>query len=755
MLKQGKIEQLHDYFTDLGQRKDKGVYFYRLNGYNQKIEAFLQAYSEAARQNGVIIEGKLQNPDNHQLAYYSEMMGMDFQLSPGFLLDRLKKWLPRMNLTQRQNVANAIYDTLFALKKAGKNDNMLKNAYIKFMCWLYYRFERIMNHLGEEKLPKILYAGNISLYELLMMQVLSGAGCDIVLLQCAGDAEYRKIDADSSKSCVFFMPGMAAFPADFSLKQLWARAQTACEMQKLCGEVSQHQNCTSAWMTGKPLEDVQTAPANRGNDPHLFYNCFVRLVGVEDRLTYLSTLYQLQLTLRQSRRRVVIANNTLPPPSVEEINAMRRGNVQNLTDLLALSGNIRGMDNPELQSIARKAFIDLMQECYQENANLNRLTGKAVYLLCWLRRFQNALFAGWHMPEISCFLFLNGAQKDNDALFCRFLARLPVDVLIFSPDKQQKCCLQDRFLYETTEAESMTVEKYPEENTGLRAETAAYQAERDLDTILYQDTGMFRSQQYQQANAISLQTMYEEIQILWEQELRYRPNFSVVQNTVNMPVIFAKVSGVKDSNLPQYWRSIKKLLTPDTTLVQTVPQITAVSPNLIKPFATEFYRGRRLQKEHIKQHKAYPYGVLREPMQNHLLDKLEQLIEQRYIKGTFENGTEYTIVSTALNLDRKLLRLIQKFDFTKQNPKLVYIVTGEKMLSLEDTITAAFLNLVGFDIVFFVPTGYQSIEKYMQKCLFDEHQIGEYLYDLQVPDFDTLSDGARPSWREKLFGRGL
>ena len=50
---------------------------------------------------------------------------------------------------RRQNVAASIYDSLDSLRKAGKTENMLRNAYIKFMCWLYYKFERIVNQLGE------------------------------------------------------------------------------------------------------------------------------------------------------------------------------------------------------------------------------------------------------------------------------------------------------------------------------------------------------------------------------------------------------------------------------------------------------------------------------------------------------------------------------------------------------------------------------------------------------------------------------
>ena len=101
------------------------------------------------------------------------------------------------------------------------------------------------------------------------------------------------------------------------------------------------------------------------------------------------------------------------------------------------------------------------------------------------------------------------------------------------------------------------------------------------------------------------------------------------------------------------------------------------------------------------------------------------------------------------------MRTVQKFDFTKKNPKLIYINTGETILSLQDSILIAFLNLTGFDILFFVPTGYQSVEKYFAGNLMEEHQIGEYIYDMQVPDLNSISaNHTRSSWRIKFFKRG-
>ena len=143
-----QIKNLNDFFVERNSRPDKGVYFYRINGYTEEIGQFIQKYYEAARLSGVIIEGKIPNPDEKNLSYYEEIMGLEFRMSPEFISQSLKKWLPRMNDYQRGNVARALFDTLDSLRKAGKNENMLKNAYIKFMCWLYYKFERIVNKIG-------------------------------------------------------------------------------------------------------------------------------------------------------------------------------------------------------------------------------------------------------------------------------------------------------------------------------------------------------------------------------------------------------------------------------------------------------------------------------------------------------------------------------------------------------------------------------------------------------------------------------
>ena len=220
MFEHKELQKLSGYFLEPGSRKGQEVYFYRITMYSQEIHEFILKYYEAARASGAVIEGRIPNPDEKNLDYYGEIMGMDFKMDPGFLSASLKKWLPRMREYQREQVSLAIYGTLDAMRREGKNENMQKNAYIKFMCWLYYKFEHVVNQLGEQNIPKILYEGEISSYELKLMSILSHAGCDIVLLQYKGDAGYLKLDPASKLSMEWKGEGLVPFPETFHIRFL-------------------------------------------------------------------------------------------------------------------------------------------------------------------------------------------------------------------------------------------------------------------------------------------------------------------------------------------------------------------------------------------------------------------------------------------------------------------------------------------------------------------------------------------------------
>ena len=903
-----KIQSLDDFFVPLSGRSEKGIYFYRFNKTSDKIDEFIYKYYNAARKSGVVIDGKIGNPTESNLSYYQEIMGRDFQMSMGFISDALKKWLPRMRSIQRENIAGAIYDVLDGLRRSGKNENMLKNAYIKFMCWLYYKFEGVVEQMNGENIPKIFFVGDIVGYEFMLINILADAGCDVVFVQPHGDVSYLKVDENLEKSFEYVGENGAAeqnmvreFAADFSIKSMLENhdfkaqrenGQGTIKLQSGGQETKSHgtggsqvdvqniqrqesgipqaeekstkslqnkknlnikvksteadninsmadrggsqpkisykvstRNCTNVWIEGNGLDDflqpagvrkdrfrklyenerrtekvnnvenvqnlhnirntekvnnienaqnlhnIRNIENNLGNGmfsadnaqgygadkDKIFLNCYVRINGVWDKLTYENELYQFYLSLKAMKRNVVVISELIPKPDVDEIAKIRRGNYRDVFQLVkGLELNINFTENPIVSEFLINSFEDTVYgeaDRLGTGANINKILNKAVYLLCFINRYQTQLFKNFSYDNIPCFIYMGGCNDENEAMFMHFLARTPIDVLILCPNRAERCRLEDNILYDINYEEQLAIDKFPIQNSGLHIGTAAYHAERELDTLMYNDDTIFRDKQYDKARTVSLQTMDREIKILWETEIKYRPGFSTVDGFVNIPVIFSKFSGVKDGNVREYMIMLKKLMTPETVVVDKVPNILSTDANPIKEYATEFFKNGRLHRDKIKKSRAYRYGFLRDEMQDYILDKLEFLIAQKYIKGTFENGTEYTIVSVALNLPKEVTRLLQAFDFTKKNPKLLYINTSDELISLEDTIYLTFLHLLGFDVALFVPTGY-NMEKYFNLKLMEEHQLGDYIYDIQIPDWESIPLSLHTSWRDRLFRHG-
>ncbi len=755
-----ELTSLNDYFKDIGGRPQKGYLFCRINNYSKEVESFIVRFYDTARKNGVIIEGKIGNPTEQNLSYMAEIIGQDFSLDETFLRNKLTKWLPRMNSYQNEQVSKAMYNCLNSLKIQGKNDNMLKNAYYKFMCWLYYKFERIVGNLGNENLPKILYEGEISNYELLMLDILASAGSDVLLLQYSGDTAYKKLDPNDERSKAVVVQNPQAFPNGFSLKTVREEIKNNANLQQLYITPAEYRSCTNAWTSGKGLEDILKPIAQRGNPNGFFYNAFFKITGVEDKTTYQSELFRFKSSLDASGREALIFNTAIVAPTPAEISAINRQNPQNYMQAIAmLAPNLKGICSDKLYKIVHNAFVDLMLALSkQEGMNVNKFVTKAVCIICLIKRYRQYMLVS-DFNKMPCLIYLNNPTT-NDKLFLKFVSMLPCDVLILCPDKTKLNDFDDEMLLRVEYEESLEISEFPTRDVQIQVGTAAFHAEQELDNIMYEDTGMYRNYQYQKMKTVNLRTTFEEISILWKEGLKFRQGFEIIEDTVNVPVIFAKVSGVKNGDSSEYWKTIKALMGEDTLVITKVPFLPDNNQNQLINLATASFRNGKLNRDKIKNSNLYQYGFLKDTTQELIFDKIEAVVNSKLIKGTFENGMEFHIIASLLSLKNGLLRSIQGFDFTKKNPKVICINTTEKIISLEDSILYAFLNQIGFDIVFFVPTGYNCIEKHFNNIPIEEHQIGDYKYDMIIPNFNNVQGGEKNWFNKlsnninKLFGKG-
>ena len=750
MLLHQKIKGLDDFFKRQSERKPKGVYFYRVNSYDETILEFIRKYYDLAKREGAIIDKNIENPTADNIAYFNEIIGDKYVHGPGFMAEALKKWLPRIKDYQRASIADGIYDTLEVLRRQGKNIDILKNNFIRIMCWLYYNFYNIMERLGNDEVPKIIFWGNVNFSELSTLKILSNAGADIILVQPGGDSKYMTIDPKSEYSIDLGM-GSESFPAGFDLQWLLKQHEEDKSKRLLYSNKANAKANTNTWLSGDLFEDLKNT--RRGENTSFFYNMFARINGCDNRNTYVNNLYLLYQDLKKANRSIKVINNKITNPSVDEISKIKRGNYANENQLIMdLKKNINLKSNTFID-VARDAFVDTMIETGKlMNMDLNKMMNKGIYILCWFQRYIPDLLGNTdiHSPA-PILIYFGNVETDTESLFLNMVAKLPIDVIIFNPEKKGDKLTGER-LYEVHFEETLKVNEFPTDGNNLSMGTMAYNAERDLDTMMYSDTGMYRDMQFSKANIIKLSTTYEEINIYWKQEARFRPNFSTVDDIVNIPVMFAKISGVANSDTDTYFKNIKDLLT-DTTLIYKNENIYDRNCT-VAAGVPSFFKNGRLDREGIKHSQIYKYDYLRAETQDYILDKLSELLRRKTIAGTGQNGTEYKIITIVLDLPKEILRFIQSFDFTKCPPKLIIVNTTETVISLEDSIIVAFLNLIGFDIVFFIPTGYDNVNKYFNNQIMEEHIIGNYLYDIAIPDFNRLRSvkEKKKSFFSRLFG---
>lgn len=787
-----QLIQFNDFWKPLSARQIPGVYFCRVAGYSPELMRFLEQAMQKRTQMPMRITGKLQNPDGNQLSYLQGVLGDAFACDSFFFETQLKKWLPRLGDTQRTQVAKAIYQVLESQRAQGKNENMLRNAYIKFLCWMYYRFEQLLHLLGKDPLPRILYDGELSSHEFQLFCILAEAGCDILLIEPKGDTKYQSLDPKNEQSSLCTWAGNAPFPQDFSLEHMMKtygspaqnarpavsiarpqqsappsrpqpvhtapaqqqqaatcpRPQTPPQKRRSPAELFPHAPviAPNTWLSGNLPADSLMEPSTRGEHGDYTYTMFVRILGVEDKSSYIRDLFLWRKKLEDAGRHVTVLE-ALPVPTPDETARVARSNAQNGAQVIAsLLPMLQPTANSKLDAAAGRALAEILTELDEANEPPMRMKNKGVYLVCWFNRYFRTLFEGYSAGKLPVLFYFGICRTAFEALFLRFLSRLPIDLLEIYPEQTQGCCLSDKLLFERVYSETLHVEHFPDSADAVSYQTAAYHAEQELTETLYQDSGLYRSHQHQKAAAVSLQTMCEEVYILWDKEAVYRPGFEVIDDTVLVPVLTAKVSGVKNRDTGTYWSQIKRLIDEDTICITRLPYMQPVDDAGLNPVS--FIKNRKIQREALKNSPAYPYGLLRPEIQDFLLDKAQLLMDSGLIRGTFSQGMEYKILSVAMQLPKDIVRILQKADFTKAVPKIAVIATGEASCSLEDSILFALLHNACFDVVLFVPTGYQIIEKYYTEPLFTEHQAGEYLYDLQPPYLSAASTSG-----EGIFSR--
>lgn len=634
-----------------------------------------------------------------------------------------------------------------AVRDCGSNK---KNTYFVLFCW-------IMKYL-KTRPTALLFVGSASLRELYFLYLMSVVGVPVTLVSYGLDTDFLKF---AYRDNTIIKTGRITSPVqiDFGKIDLSKEAKLAqmrSEGERVSGLVKRL-DTSAAGIFEDVLKDRKSRVIAGGGvyteDGEIpVYSA--ALIGFDSEDVYTNMLVKFKESFAGLKKQLIFIEKPLDNPNADEVRALGavpRTSTAEMIDALALLIDLKG--DPTRTALARKSLRELLNSLNTGNQTVVLNYGNK--LVTWLYRCTQARRYSVRYEDIPVVLYY-GDISQSELYFLNFMSRCGFDTVYITPNKTNLGLAVDKNpegrlqIFELPQSKASG--KYPDKAVKMKMATVAYSAERDLDNMLYGgDTGIYRSFQFPNSQSVTLKTTFEEIGILWKQEARFRQGFSTSGNLVSIPNIFAKISGVSDGNLAGYWEDVRSKLTPETILVVKKPNPTEQTATDLSAYRS-FYRNGQIDTERLKSSTLNKYSYLPDRLQDMLFYKLQETVSSGFIKLS---GDELmcAVLHFGLNLSKDFLKLIQRFDFTRVIPKLIYIDAVEDTFTLSECIQTVLCSLIGFDVLIYTPTGYKNLETFVSNDAFEEHIMNEFLYNVEVPRFKIPSEEKNGGIFGKLFGR--
>lgn len=468
---------------------------------------------------------------------------------------------------------------------------------------------------------------------------------------------------------------------------------------------------------------------------------------------YKNALFTLRDNLIRSPKFLLFIPGKMKAPTDKEMiyfDAVARGSCDEAIEDLAKLINIS--NSPVCTEEARKIFRENAKKIEPEG--FDAVFEYGTRIVTWLGRCAGSeQFAkSSEIPTV----FFYGSPEEKETEFLHFMSRAGFDVLVVSTSKASIDILKDN----NSESRMQIFEfpsdgeefPFPEKLIKSAKATVAYSAEQELNAFMYSNTSIFRDFQFSDMQSLTLKTTYKELNVLWHQQARYRTGFDVIKNkTAVVPNIFAKISGVRDGDMDEYWDEVKGKLSPLTRIIQKAPSFDRFTPSVFTAYK-QFYSGTKVDIESLKKSPYNTYRFLSDDLQLLIFRKFQEAVDSGWLMLE-ENELVPLVIYVGMALDREILKILQKFDFTKDIPKIVVIDAIEDTFSKVECIQLVLFNLLGFDIIVCTPTGYKNLETYISPEAFTTFTMNEYKYNIRIPRFKIPDAVPEPKDNGGIFNK--
>lgn len=719
--------------------------FTRYVGYDDPdgFRGFLIDQYVGVQKNGLFFKEKLPAATTDDISKAAQYTAASFD-SAADIKKALDMWLAAENIPADSAAIAEV--TAQAVKDCGVNK---KNTYFVMLCWL-------MKYLGKRP-NAVLFVGSATLKELYFLYMLHAAGVRVTLVSYGLDKDFEKLPY---KSKIYIKDGKQKAPIQIDFEKIdLSKEAKLSEMRAAASHVSglvKRMDTSAAGIFEDVIKDRKSRVIQSGGvyteDGEIPVYC-AALVGYEDETVYTNMLVKFKESFAGLKKQLIFIEKTLENPNAEEVRALGtvpRTSTADMIDALAMLIDLKG--DKTRTALAQKALRELLNELNTGNQTVVFNYGNK--FITWLYRCTQARKYSVQYEDIPVVLYY-GDISQSEVYFLNFIMQCGFDVVYISPNKNNLKTVVDKNLNGLMQIFELPQTKesgtYPTKAIKTKVATVAYNAERDLDTMLYGgDTGIYRSFQFPNSQSVTLKTTFEEISILWKQEARFRTGFTTAGNLVSVPNIFAKISGVEDGDMNKYWDDVRDKLTPETILIVKKPNPAENASDDLSVYR-QFYRNGEIDTEKLKASTLNKYSYLPDRIQDMLFYKLQETVSSNFIKL---QGDELmcSVLHFGMNLSKDFLQLVQRFDFTKTIPKLIYIDAIEDTFTLSECIQTVMCNLIGFDVLIYTPTGYKNIETYVSNDAFEEHIMNQFVYQTEVPKFKIPSAKKGGGLFGRLFG---
>ena len=721
--------------------------FIRYIGYDSpdNFRSLLIEQFVAANKNGLFFKEKLPAATTDEISAAAEYTAASFENAVD-IQKALDMWLHSKNIPCDSARLSEIMAK--AVAECGVNK---KNTYFVMLCWL-------IKYLSSRP-ATLLYIGSATLRELYFLSMMNAAGVNVTLVSYGLDNDFEKF---AYKDTVTVRGGRNTAPlqVDFTKIDLSREAklsQMRAASERVDGIVKRF-DTSAAGLFEDFIKDRRSRVVGSGGvfteDGEIPVYC-AALIGFDEDAVYTNMLVKFKESFAGLKKQLIFIEKPLENPNADEVKALgtvTRTSTADMIDELALTINLSG--DRTRTALAQKTLRELLNELNTGNQTV--VFNYATKIITWLYRCTQARKYAVKYEDIPVVLYY-GDISQSELYFLNFMSRCGFDVVLITPNKSNLALVVDKNVGGRMQVFELPQTKdsgsYPTAAVKMKVATVAYSAERDLDTMLYGgDTGIYRSFQFPNSQSLTLKTTFEEIAILWKQEARFRQGFSTSGNLVSIPNIFAKISGVENGDVNKYWDDIRDKLTPQTILVVKQPNDQAAQQAADLSVYRQFYRNGQIDTEKLKKSNLNRYGYLPDRIQDMLFYKLQETISSGFVKL---GGDDLMcgVLHFGLSFNKEFLQIIQKFDFTRTIPKLIYIDNLEDTFTVQECIQIVMCNLIGFDVLVYTPTGYKNLETFVSSDAFEEHIMDKFLYDTEVPKFRIPAEEKTGGLFSKLFGK--